>query len=479
VNFDPSVLGRRLRHYRRLRGMTLDELGALVGRPAPYLSLVENGRREPKPAQITELAAALGVSTDDLLDPSPPNRRARLELAVERAQADPRYAALGLPYLKPGFRVPDVALEHVAALFDQVTTAAADDSTVAVRRAAVELAADVRQRDGYLQEIETVAGDVLRRTDYGSSGPLTTRHVTDIVGGFGYRLRAVDDIPPSVRSIIDDEQHCIYIAQRDELSTRQARKAVLQTIGSIALGHGEPLSAAELLRQRLESAYFAAAVLVPERAAVTLLTAARAERDLSVEDLKEHFYVSHEMAAQRFTNLATVRLGIPTHFLRTDTEGRIWKAFENDGIPLPGGDGGDGAETVEGRILCRAFGARQAFSSLDRYAVHHQYTDTPAGTFWCATHIATDHAGHAFTVGVRFDDARLFRGRTTPNHRVSSCPGGSCCAVPTGSAVRTFPRLQERLVTLLAPGLAPAVDAAAVAEVAARHRDADGETVTL
>lgn len=472
---NPPVFGRRLRHYRRLKGLTLDELGALVGRPAPYLSLVENGHREPKPPQIAELAAALGVTSEDLLDPEPPSRRARLELAVETAQADPRYAALGLPYLKPSSRVPDVVLEHLAALSARLTDAELDDPSSSVRRAAVDLAAELRRADGYLEEVETVAADVLRRTDYGGSGPLTTRHVTAIVSSFGYRLRSVDDIPPSVRSIVDDERRRIYIARRDELGTRQTRKAVLQTIGSLALGHGEPRSAGELLRQRLESAYFAAAVLVPESAAVAVLRAARGERDLSVEDVKEHFYVSHEMASQRFTNLATVHLGIRTHFLRADPEGRVWKAYENDGLPLPGG----GEDAAEGRILCRSFGARQAFSSPDPFDVHYQYTDTPKGTFWCSTHVAADHGGHAFTVGVAFDDARFFRGRTTANHRSSTCPAPSCCSRGAPGPVRAFPRLQERLVALLAPSLVPAVDEAAVADVVARHVDASGNAVSL
>lgn len=471
MNFDASVFGQRLRHFRRLRGMTLDELGAIVGRPAPYLSLVENGRREPKPPQIAELAGALGVTPEDLLDPSPPNRRARLEIGFERAQSDPRYIELGLPYLKPSTRVPDAALEHVLALFDRLTADGRDDSLTAVRWASVELGSDLRRQDGHLPEIEAVAVDALRYSDYGGTGPLTTRHVSDIAAGFGYRLRPIEDIPASIRSIVDEEHRRIYIAQRNELSTRRSRKAVLQTIGSIALGHPEPRTSAELLRQRLESAYFAAAVLVPESAAVAVLRSAKADRDLSVEDLKEQFYVSFEMAAQRFTNLATVHLGLRSHFIRTDEEGRIWKAYENDSIPLP--QDADGA--VEGRILCRAFGARVAFASADRFDIHHQYTDTPAGTFWCATHVAADHSGHAFTVGVGFDDARLFRGRTTNHHRASTCPGGPCCASAPSMApgVRAFPRLQERLVALVSPGLAPAIDNAELSALATRHADDD------
>ena len=78
--FDPLVLGQRIRYHRRRRGMTLDDLGAQVGRPAPYLSLVENGRREPRLSQVAEIAAALDVTVADLLDPEPPTQRAALEV---------------------------------------------------------------------------------------------------------------------------------------------------------------------------------------------------------------------------------------------------------------------------------------------------------------------------------------------------------------------------------------------------------------
>ena len=91
MDLDPIVFGHRLRHHRRRRGLTLDELGALIGRPAPFLSLMENGKREPKLTQISTLASALGVTPNDLLDPTPPNRRAALEIRLERAQAHPRY----------------------------------------------------------------------------------------------------------------------------------------------------------------------------------------------------------------------------------------------------------------------------------------------------------------------------------------------------------------------------------------------------
>jgi predicted transcriptional regulator/DNA-binding XRE family transcriptional regulator len=461
---DPMVFGQRLRHYRKRQGLTLEQLGASIGRPAPFLSLVENGKREPKLSQIATLAETLGVSIAELLDPEPPSRRARLEVELERAQGHPRYRELGLPYLRPSARLTDDALEHIVTLFGRVEATPETTGTSELRAANAEVGRLLAAADGYLTEVEEAATQALVRCGYAGPGPLTGRHLNDLVASLGYRVQAIEDMPATARAVVDTERKRIYVAQRNELRTRQARKAVLQTVASMVLGHSPPRSLRELLTQRLETAYFAAAVLVPEQSAIPFIRAARNDRDLSVEDVKEQFYVSYEMAGQRFTNLATRHFGLPTHFVRSDADGTIWKAYANDGVPLPA----DGEGGSEGRRLCRRWGARTAFSSPDRFAIHDQFTDTPAGSFWCSTQIAADLSGQAFTVGVRFEDARLFRGRRTNAHQVSGCPDPSCCGVIDARATLVTSRIQSRLVSLLEGGLG-VVEGAAVAEVLERH----------
>ena len=97
-------------------------------------------------------------------------------------------------------------------------------------------------------------------------------------------------------------------------------------------------------------------MLAPEAPAVDFLRDADEAQDISVEDLKELFYISYEMAAHRFTNLATEHLGIPCHFLRTDSEGVIDKAYENDGFPFPraadGGLEGEPLTRLSRRLIC-------------------------------------------------------------------------------------------------------------------------------
>ena len=56
---DLVTFGQRLRHLRRMRGLTLAELGERIDRAPSVLSLMENGRREPKLSMIEQLATAL------------------------------------------------------------------------------------------------------------------------------------------------------------------------------------------------------------------------------------------------------------------------------------------------------------------------------------------------------------------------------------------------------------------------------------
>ncbi|GAC1364216.1 MAG: propionyl-CoA assimilation transcriptional regulator PccR [Actinomycetota bacterium] len=428
ARIDALVFGQRLRHLRRTRGLTLDALGALVGKQASYLSLIENGRREARLSLIEDLGRALGVSSSELLVPEAPTRRAGLEVELQRAQQDPLYQELHLPLLKASRQVPHEYLEHVVGLFAalKANRQAQGATPEGARAANARLRAGMRARDNYFQEIELAAGQALRAAGY-EGGAVAESVFTGLVAHYGFQLHRVQDLPASVESVADLEHRRIYVQQRNTLPTRAARSVVLQSLGHFALGHGDPADFGEFLRQRVEANYFAGAVLAPQRQAVDLLSAARRKGDLSAEDLRDVFYISYEMAAHRLTNLATHHLGLRMHFLRADEEGVIWKAYENDGVPLPT----DAAGIIEGQRVCRQWGTRQALGSRDKYAEYTQYTDTPGGRYWCSTYLDMDTAKpEAVTIGTRAEDARYFRGSQTARHQVSRCPSGECCRRP-------------------------------------------------
>ena len=433
---DSLVFGQRLKYYRKRNNYTLVQLGKIINKPAPYLSQLENGIMEPRVTLIRELASALDCTPSDLLDPEPPSRRAGLEIKLRRLQEEPQNKQRKLPFLRPSSRMPDEILEHIIGLY----SALEEDNSFTIsnpntpkniaRNSNKDLRSEMSDRNNYYQEIEKIAQSILNSLDYPGSGPVSERILMDVCDYFGFSVKRAENIPQTTRSITDQREKIIYIPQRNDLSTRASRSVVLQTLGHYALNHEVADDVGTYLRQRVESNYFAAAILAPEKPAVDFLQKAYESMDISIEDLQEIFYISYEMAGHRLTNLATEHLGLTLHFLRSDDEGVVWKAYENDGVPLPQGTDG----TIEGEHLCRNWGTRQAFHTQDSLSLHYQYTDTPSGKYWCVTHVEADRVPyHAVTIGTTADQAKWFRGSDTKRFSTSHCPDKDCCNTPRPS----------------------------------------------
>ncbi len=117
------------------------------------------------------------------------------------------------------------------------------------------------------------------------------------------------------------------------------------------------------------------------------------------------------------------------------------------------------------------------FDSQDRFATHHQYTDTPEGTYFCTTHIeAGREPAYSITLGVGFDDARWFRGRATDNRETSTCPDLACCRAPSPELAERWSdhvivsaRSQERILGLMAPDPYPDLDMPEVLDIVDTH----------
>src|ERR1700712_2239956 len=162
------TIGRRLRHLRRSKGMTLDDAGSAAGLSASALSLIENGKREPKLSVLTSLAGALGTDLADLLATKAPSRRAALEIELERAQRADSFKALGVPAVRPGPRLPTEALEALVGMHRALTEVQAERAATPeqARRANADLRDRMRRQHNYFGEIEKVADDLLTATRY-------------------------------------------------------------------------------------------------------------------------------------------------------------------------------------------------------------------------------------------------------------------------------------------------------------------------
>ena len=208
------MFGQRLRHARRARGLTLADLGARVGRTPSVLSLIENGRREPRLSLVEQIANALDVPVTELLKKQPPSRRAQLEVALEHAQRDPSYRALGLPELRVGTRVPSEILEHLVALSTELRAQRAKPTATPeeARAANAALRGAMRERGNYFPDIEAAATAALERAGY-AGGALSQGMLLSVVAHHGFSVRFVADLPRSVRSLTDLRTSRIYVKQ--------------------------------------------------------------------------------------------------------------------------------------------------------------------------------------------------------------------------------------------------------------------------
>jgi len=467
------MFGQRLRHVRRARGMTLAELGVRVGRAPSALSMLENGRREPKLSLIEALARALSVPAGELMRREPPSRRAQLEIALEQAQRDPGFAELGLPRLRVGARVPSDVIEHVLALHKELSAHRAKPTATPeeARAANADLRMMMRERGNYFAAIERTASATLATAGY-PGGPLSQGMLMSVVSQHGFSVQYVPDLPRSARSVTDLRNHRIYL-RKESLGMHTPRAVLLQTLGHFVLGHPAPADFADFLHQRVEANYFAAAVLMPEKRAAAFLRRAKEARDLSIEDLRDVFSVSYEMAAHRFTNLATHHLSLACHFVKNDETGIISKAYENDGVAFPA----DGGGAIEGQRMCRLWSGRRVFAAADRFSPHYQYSDTPSGTYWCVAQVDPGREpGFAITLGVPYEHSRWFRGRETMARVSSACPDGECCQRPPAALAARWEgmawpsaRAHSHILLALPTGSFPGVDDTDVFEFLDRH----------
>jgi hypothetical protein len=127
--------------------------------------------------------------------------------------------------------------------------------------------------------------------------------------------------------------------------------------------------------------------------------------------------------------------------------------------------------------MCRQWAGRRVFGAADRFSPYCQYSDTPAGTYYCVAQVdpRADH-GFAITLGVPFQDSRWFRGREVTARTRSACPDGECCSRPPAPLAEKWEghawpsaRAHSHILSALPAGSFPGVDDADIYEFLDRH----------
>lgn len=474
LEIDAITLGHRLRHHRAEHDLTLTQVADKLGTSGAMLSLIENGKREPTLNLLSKLAQLYKTTVDGLLEQGAPSSRVALEIAVEKAQRSPAYAALGLPQIKISSRTPSEVLEVISGLQDELARRHRQHSATpeVARQANVDLRREQREHGNYYPILEQQALELLAAVNH-TQGPLTHHKIADLADYLGFKVRFVSSLPHSTRSVTDMKNRVFYLSG-SRSPDHESRAVLLQAIAAYALGHGEPVDYEDFLRQRIYTNYVAAAMLIPERQAVRQLKRAHDERDIAIEDIRDAFGVSYESAAHRFTNLATEHLAMPCHFQKVHESGIIHKAYENDDVNFPT----DSIGAIEGQAACRYWTCREVFGVADRFRAFNQYTDTAAGTFWCTAVVESSFTGnYSLSIGVPFDQARWFRGKETTERSVSTCPDPSCCRQPAAHLQQAWDghawpaaRANAHILAALPSGPFPGVDEVEVYEFLERQQ---------
>lgn len=460
---DALTLGRRVRERRTQLGMKLEQLAGAIDRAPSQVSAIENGKREPSLPVLRALAQALDCSVDELLSNEPPSERAALEIAVERAQRGTVFRSLGIPAIRVSKATSDDTLKAILGLHQEVERLHRERAATPeeARRANTELRSEMRVNGNYFPELEREAAALLESVGF-AGGPVSQLTIAGIAQKLGFTLHYVNDLPHSTRSVIDRRNGRIYLSAH--LPSRDARAPILRALASLVCRHEEPRSYGEFLRQRVEANYLAGAVLLPEGAAVEHLREAKQQRQISMEDLRDAFGVSYEMAAHRFTNLASEHLGLEVHFMKVHESGTLIKAYENDGVRFPS----DALGNLEGAMVCRSWTARTVFSQPDLFNPWYQYTDMASGgTYWCTSRVEKAKEGqYSVSVGVPFGAVKWFRGRETANRSQSFCPDERCCRMASNELTKKWESsawpeaaTPTSLLAALPTGTFPGVDA--------------------
>lgn len=470
---DALTLGRRVRERRKDLGLTLEQLAISIDRAPSQLSAIENGKREPTLPVLRSLAQALQTTVDELLSAEELGERSMLEIAVERAQRGTVFNSLGIEPIRVSLATSDETLRAILGLHQEVERLHRERVATPeeARRTNTELRREMRVRGNYFAELEQEAAKLLDLVDY-SGGPVSQQAIADISAKLGFTLHYVNDLPHSTRSVVDKRNGRIYLGTHT--SNRYSRTPILRALASVVCEHEEPKSYADFLRQRVEVNYLAGAVLLPEDAAVKQLSEAKRLRQISMEDLRDAFAVSYEMATHRFTNLATERLDMPVHFMKVHESGTLIKAYENDNVKFPS----DALGALEGATVCRRWTARTVFEQADRFNAWHQYTDMSDGrTYWCTSRVERAKEGdYSVSVGVPFEEVKWFRGRETPHRTQSWCPEETCCRKAPSDLSRKWQptawpeaATPTSLLAALPTGTFPGVDSLKVYEFLERH----------
>ena len=491
-----TMFGVKLSRLRHARHHSQSDFARRAGLSVSYLAEIEAGKKFPKAEKILGLAAALGISFDELIS----------------SQVDPEFAPLkgfldspliqGFPFER--FGLPREQLVHllarspneVAALLRTVNDVARQYNIGVEHFLHAALRSYQELTGNYYPELETAALDLRAEIEAAEPGPralgakldrwIATEVGLTIDSGALKTDQSLDDL----RSVLIDRTRTLLLnpglgpAQRGFTLAREAAFHRLGLTPRSAISPPEADGSFDQVLNDFKASYVAGAVVLPRAALLADLKRWFKQTRWHPDDLlalMDKYGVTAETLLYRLSQLAPGEFGLKVHFLKFRAAGddfRLVKQLNLSDLPIPAGHGG-------GEHYCRRWLTTRLLSDLAvRRHRHPRRGPAPAPEIGVQISRFPDEAheyfclGLAFpsplappdpvsmTIGFRIDDrfrktVRFAADRTVPRVLISStcerCPlEPEACrdrVAPPTEYQRTLAREARArgLVTLLGP----------------------------
>jgi transcriptional regulator with XRE-family HTH domain/predicted transcriptional regulator len=380
------LLGVKLKALRSEQGLPLREVAGRAGVSVSYLSEIEKGRKYPKPEKLLDLAAALGVSYDDLVSLQVDAPLAGLKAVVES------------PFMRAfPFELFGIDPENVLALLSSVPEGGAalvralfevgrshDVQTAPFLFAALRAYQQLHRN--HFPELERAAADFRARHGWSKRDRIEPDELAAVLRkGHGLRLdfERIGETPEleRLRSVLVPPMRgargtAPTLLVNGRLLPGQQAFVLAREIGFRELGIPErpltssyvnPSSFGEVLGQ-FQASYFAGAVLMGAGRIVADLRSLFGEKTWdggAFADLFTRYGATPEMGFYRLTELVPHHFGIgELYFLRLKNKPgsghyALTKSLNLSSAPVPAG-------TTADEHYCRRWASVRALKALAR-----------------------------------------------------------------------------------------------------------------
>lgn len=321
------IFGLKLKEIRNAKGISYQELREKTGLSLSYLSEIENGKKYPKGDKIIVLAAALGVSYDDLVSLKVPRK---LEPVVKLIQSD-FFKAFPLEQfgLNPQKLVEIVSFDPVK-INAFIKTIMQIATNYELKRegfyyAALRSYLEIHQN--YFEELEDAVEELHLEFPELKEIPFNEKVLTDILIKIGVRT-GVDELVKhdslkNLRSLYDDKKRILHLNQRLNSGQKNfllGREIAFQWLRMKNRPTSTP-SQSELdfegILNNHKASYFSAALMMPQQEVVKDIKAFGEQEKWNPEaflSILDRYDVTPEMIMQRLTNILPTLFGYQNLF---------------------------------------------------------------------------------------------------------------------------------------------------------------------